>query len=295
MTQPRVLLVAPDGGVVRSGAGLRAAGLSDKLVNEFAAAKDALTTRPDLLITELKLGAYNGLHLAIRASVQGTPAIVVGEPDPVLEAEAERQHATYLRSQSRRARSGRCQRTPDGRTALRRSPRKQVPLLDAFANEVPARVLDVSYEGLRLEAPEAGSEHLPAYSRFASHCSTSPASAARLDGADDAEQGGVSERYLVRRGIAMGDAETALTWRALVDSMPVWPSPLDGNFEVRTQELRRTLPRRRCSNCEGHCHVFGAAFPFSVLLSSHFSIRTPFAGLGTAETGDGTGISAAPP
>jgi len=224
MNQPRVLLVAPDGGIVRGLAPtLRAAGYLPKLVTEFAAAKEALAARPDLLITELKLGAYNGLHLAIRAGVQGIPTLVVGNPDAVLEAEARRQHATYLTSPV----------TTDHVLAVvgellaaaqhvRRSPRKQVPLIDAFANDVPARVLDVSYEGLRLEAPEAGSEHLPAYFKlrlplFNFSCDVqrvwvSPMSAEQGERA----QSGVS----CGAELAMGDADTALTWRTLVDSMP---------------------------------------------------------------------------
>ena len=224
MNQPRVLLVAPDGGIVRGLApSLRAAGYLPKLVTEFAAAKEALTTRPDLLITELKLGAYNGLHLAIRAGVQGIPTIVVGNPDAVLEAEARRQHATYLTSPI----------TTDRVLAVvgellsaaqhvRRSPRKQVPSLDAYANDVPARVLDVSYEGLRLEAPEAGSENLPAYFKlrlplFNFSCDVQRVWVSPIT----AEQG---ERALggVSCGaeLSMGDADTALTWRTLVDSMP---------------------------------------------------------------------------
>jgi len=222
--QPRILLVAPDGGIVGGLApSLRAAGYVPEVVVDFAAAKEALAARPDLLVTELKLGAYNGLHLAIRASVQGTPTIVVGDPDPVLEGEARRQHATYLAPPI----------TPERVLAVmsdllaaaqhvRRSPRKQVPLLDAFANDVPARVLDVSYEGLRLEAPEAGSENLPAYFRlrlplFNFSCDVQRVWVSPIS----AEQG---ERALtgVSCGaeLSMGDADTALAWRTLVDSMP---------------------------------------------------------------------------
>ena len=222
--QPRVLIVAPNGDIVRGFApSLRAAGYVPKVVVGFAAAKEALAARPDLLITELKLGAHNGLHLAIRAGVQGTPTIIVGDPDPVLEREARRQHATYLSPPV----------TPERVLAVmaellaaaqhvRRSPRKQVPLLDAFANDVPARVLDVSYEGLRLEAPEAGSENLPAYFRlrlplFNFSCDVQRVWVSPIN----AEQG---ERALsgVSCGaeLSMGDADTALAWRTLVDSMP---------------------------------------------------------------------------
>ncbi len=222
--QPRILLVAPDGGILRGLVpSLRASGYAPKVVADFAAAKEALAARPDLLVTELKLGAYNGLHLAIRASVQGTPAIVVGDPDPVLESEARRQHAMYLTppitSERVIAVMGELLTAAQH---VRRSPRKQVPQIDAFANDVPARVLDVSYEGLRLEAPEAGSDNLPAYFRvrlplFNFSCDVQRGWVSPLT----AEQG---ERALggVSCGaeLAMSDADTALAWRTLVDSMP---------------------------------------------------------------------------
>ena len=66
---------------------------------DFAEAKPDLEARPpDLLVTELKLGAYNGLHLAIRAQSRGlgTPTIIIGEPDAQVEAEAHQLHAQYV-------------------------------------------------------------------------------------------------------------------------------------------------------------------------------------------------------
>jgi hypothetical protein len=51
---------------------------------------------PDLLITELKLGEHNGLHLALRARAKSVPAVVIGEPDPVLERDAFQLGAMFL-------------------------------------------------------------------------------------------------------------------------------------------------------------------------------------------------------
>jgi DNA-binding NtrC family response regulator len=67
------------------------------LVTSFAAAK--LHLRADetsLLITEVKLDAYNGLHLALRAQAAHVPTVVIGPSDPVLEKEARDAGATYL-------------------------------------------------------------------------------------------------------------------------------------------------------------------------------------------------------
>jgi len=68
---------------------------------DFAGAKSELDRlRPDLLIAQVRLGAFNGLHLAIRAHGLGLPTqtILIGEPDIVLENEARQQHARYLTS-----------------------------------------------------------------------------------------------------------------------------------------------------------------------------------------------------
>ncbi len=68
------------------------------VVTTFAAAKLHLTARPDLLITEVKLGEYNGLHLALRGRAAGIPAIVVGAPDQTFERQAIQLGAVYLGS-----------------------------------------------------------------------------------------------------------------------------------------------------------------------------------------------------
>jgi hypothetical protein len=58
---------------------VRNAGYQATVVSTFAAAKSLLDLRPALLLSEGKLGDYNGLHLALRAKLAGCPAIVVGD------------------------------------------------------------------------------------------------------------------------------------------------------------------------------------------------------------------------
>src|SRR5262249_26895927 len=54
------------------------------------------TGSPDLVITDLRLGEYNGLHLLL-TSPKPVPAIVLtGFADPVLEADARQIGADYL-------------------------------------------------------------------------------------------------------------------------------------------------------------------------------------------------------
>ena len=62
----------------------------------YQAAKVRLEHRTDLLVTELELGDYNGLQLALRAQGYNVPAIVVGRHDDVLEHDAEQLGSTYL-------------------------------------------------------------------------------------------------------------------------------------------------------------------------------------------------------
>jgi DNA-binding NtrC family response regulator len=96
-SKPDVLLVAPDRRVAADAlAWLTGAGMKVTLVNNFDAGRQQLYSLPDLLISEVRLGEYNGLHLALRASSWGIPAIILGEDDVVLKREAKQMGATYL-------------------------------------------------------------------------------------------------------------------------------------------------------------------------------------------------------
>jgi hypothetical protein len=210
------LLVGPSGAVHALAPSLVAAGYEPTVVSDFTGAKAYLDQRPDLLITELKLGAYNGLHLAIRASITRTPTIVIGDPDPVLKADAERQHATYLTqpvdSQEVIALVG--ELLQDARHA-RRSTRKLVPPVNALVNEVPTHLRDVSYEGMRIESAERDTPppyfdlRLPQFnfSCRAQRVWTSPAG-------DD------RSRVWCGAALSTSDSQTASAWRTLVDIMP---------------------------------------------------------------------------
>ena len=70
------------------------------VVEHYADAKAALKTmRPALLVTDVRLTGYNGLHLVLRAQAAwpGVPAIVTSRTnDAVLQQEAERLGATWV-------------------------------------------------------------------------------------------------------------------------------------------------------------------------------------------------------
>jgi CheY-like chemotaxis protein len=97
MTPLRVLVVAPTPQLAATLLEwLTEAGHEVILVTSFLAGKARLEHGPSVLISEVRLGDFNGLHLALRARTGEIPSIVVGSPDPVLEREAERLGVAYL-------------------------------------------------------------------------------------------------------------------------------------------------------------------------------------------------------
>lgn len=75
---------------------LHAAGYEATIRSTFASGRLELRQAPDLVIADVHLGAFNGLHLALRAQSEGIPAIVVGPDDPVLERDARMLASSYI-------------------------------------------------------------------------------------------------------------------------------------------------------------------------------------------------------
>jgi CheY-like chemotaxis protein len=216
--RPRILLVAPSKELAQTIAPwLESAGHEQVVCSGFPEARAALGGRPNLIITELKLGAYNGLHLAILAGAQGVPSIVIGAPDAVLEQEAARQHAAYLTTPIDAARVLAAVRNLlESQEHTRRSPRKRVPQLDALIDHMHARLLDVSHEGMLIEA-STGRESLP--SSFVVQVPTFNF-ACRVERVWMSPSAEAGAGVLCGATLAPSDLDTALAWRALVDGMP---------------------------------------------------------------------------
>lgn len=215
----RVLVVAPSRPLARElAATLKSAGYAPIVVSDFVVAKTLLEARPDFLISELKLGAYNGLHLAMRAAGQGTPAIIIGDADPVLQAEAERYKAAFLRTPLDPERVLVLMRAiPASSRRKRRSPRKQVGVLDAYVNDAHARLLDVSYEGMRIETTETELAGLP--SRFTVRLPLFNFSC-RVQRVWTARSSSEGSSIACGAELSTSDADAAMAWRILVDSLP---------------------------------------------------------------------------
>lgn len=91
-----ILVVSPTPSIAHAlASSARRAGYTPVLVRSFSEGKRHLAGGiPHLLVTELKLAEYNGLHLALRAGTVGIPSIVVA--DASFEQEIEQFGATWV-------------------------------------------------------------------------------------------------------------------------------------------------------------------------------------------------------
>jgi two-component system response regulator RegA len=127
---------------------------------------------PDILITDVRLGAFNGLQLLLSGMEHIQAIVLTAFSDSVLEAEARKLGAHFLLKPIvpstlldliDELAEAALDRPPSEHTRpIRRWQRKPVPGgFTARINSAPARVLDVSYGGLRLGLSERLSAPLP--------------------------------------------------------------------------------------------------------------------------------------
>jgi len=141
---------------------LRGAGFTVTSADTFALGKSLLLSiKPQLVVADIKLGAYNGLHLAAYCSlaVPSIPVIATHEAyDAALDADAGRLSAVYVvRTPTREGLiRAACKLLESGEHVVaRRSDRKQAPAQTTVQVAASnAEVLDVSYGGARLKLPE---------------------------------------------------------------------------------------------------------------------------------------------
>jgi DNA-binding response OmpR family regulator len=165
-----ILVVEPDAtllaGFVEM---LEGAGYDVVEARSFHEGRTALRNQSlNLLVTELRLAGFNGLQLII-TNPKPIPSIVIGNADSVLQADAGRFGATYLVKPFSHAdllvaveRQLAAASEWAASDAKRRWARKPVKIqLRARLDDSPARVLDVSYGGLRVEIDRASEEPLP--------------------------------------------------------------------------------------------------------------------------------------
>lgn len=145
---------------------LVAAGYDVDVAEDFDGARSRLeAASPDVLVSDIKLDAYNGLHLAIwsRGRSLTTKTLLIGDPDRVLEKEAERERALYVSPPlTEKAFVAAVGSLLGLYSPARRSPRKRV-LLDGVVDGLAVSILDVSNEGLKIELANADALALPPF------------------------------------------------------------------------------------------------------------------------------------
>jgi DNA-binding response OmpR family regulator len=157
----RILVVATSGKGPALRALLEDAGHEARLATSFQDALAALAhDSPDLLATEVQLGAFNGFHVVIRHrdSHPSMRVIVIGPYyDSVLAHEATNSGATYVAASTDDPELiGLVAGLLVDNSPARRWPRKRpIDPLVVRITDRSARVLDLSYGGLRFETNEA--------------------------------------------------------------------------------------------------------------------------------------------
>jgi DNA-binding response OmpR family regulator len=113
----------------------------------------------DLLISDVRLRSFNGLHLVMQTRTdhpEMAVIIITGYDDPMIELEAHRYRAELVKKPIRSAEfQAKVAAVLSGVRRQRRWPRKRV--VGGFRVTIdgrPAAVVDVSYGGLRLELPD---------------------------------------------------------------------------------------------------------------------------------------------
>jgi DNA-binding response OmpR family regulator len=189
------------------------------VATDFKTGKRLVQTEPpDLLITDLRLGAYNGLHLVILGQHRdpGMKAIVIGSPDPVLENETRAVGACYLTQPFDQA--GFLKTVVEALHSTRpgrRTPRKRIAPIEVLVEGMTGRIVDVSYEGLCLEVAGEKDSQLP--QTFTIRIPSTPLALAARRVWSIARSG---DPAVVSYGIHLGlmDPGMSALWRSLVDS-----------------------------------------------------------------------------
>jgi DNA-binding response OmpR family regulator len=220
--RPAKILLVDDDAATRAGLMelLTGAGYDARAASTFEEGMRALRAdTPDLLIADVRLGAFNGLQLLV-SSPRSVPAIVItGFADPVLESDAHQHGADYvlkpvtpsvLLDMVRR----RLAQVETSRfDTLRRWERISVPGgIPVRIDDQPARILDVSYGGLRFQMPRTSAPPVSVNVSL-----TSPDVAVRADVVWHAELG--EHAWLGGAAVSQTDAAVARDWRTLVDSL----------------------------------------------------------------------------
>ncbi len=194
-------------------------GYAVEAVSSFEDARSKLRTlNPDVLISDVRLGEFNGLHLVIvgRARRPTMVAIVLGAHDPVLAREAERHGATYLAEPvTEDALAAHVTMALREAGRQRRWPRKHVAEpVDVEVGALAAHLIDLSYGGFRLEFVGSGAYVPDPKSGFRAHV---PSLGVSVDADLVWIERASSGRFVCGASLANADPLVATRWRQVVD------------------------------------------------------------------------------
>ena len=186
----------------------------------FAQARAVLPeARPNVLVTQVRLAEFNGIHLALwgHTRLPSLRSVIIGQSDPNLEPDARASGFFYLRFNDEQAIVQGALEAMARENPRRRWRRKRLaPNVAAQIDGTPALVLDAGYGGCRLQTqtpfnaePDTG------------FVLETPAFRVRTEAACRwGMRVGASDSYWW--GASLGDADVCAgsAWRALVDALP---------------------------------------------------------------------------
>ena len=212
-----------------------------QVATTFPQAKTILRQNPsDVLVTELRLNEFNGLHLALwsRVRVPHLRSVIVGHLDPSLEEDARALGFRYLKENGAQAIVQAIEEAFITEVPQRRWPRKRLAVgLSAQVNGRPALITEVGYGGFRVQTGEPVNAQLrDAFAldipEFDIH-----ADATRVWAADRGES-------WHRCGASLGETDTrpGSRWRTFVDALPTDSTDLAASQGA--PRIDSVIPRR---------------------------------------------------
>jgi hypothetical protein len=231
---PRIIIALPD--VAESGA------IADWLTDEgfdcvrrptVRAAADEMQTRPfDLLIADATFAFSDGLHRTGRSRNPSTPTVVIGDALAAAQCEAANwamyvarpiDYAMLICTVSMAIMDGR---------PVRRSTRKIVNRFAAVVNGVPAHIIDISNEGVRLEMPRDRRAVPPPYFTVRVPLIGVGVSVHRM-WARPWHGNGCSEVTWCGGALAENPVRAESGWRAFVDTLPLPGAPRTDSIRIQ--------------------------------------------------------------
>lgn len=195
------------------------------IANLGMSARELEALQFEMLILDADLMTVGALMQVARYRATPRPVIVVGEADPEVEIDAERRGASYLVRPLERSSLlfAVTLALAEGRP-MRRSARKLMPRVPALIDGVPTRVVDVSYEGVRIELAEKHRGVLPPYFTLRVPLFDLGVMVQRVW--VNTAMGTSADGHLWCGGaLTRNPQRTATSWHVMVDTTPAAPEP----------------------------------------------------------------------